>query len=621
MALTAAEQAELNKLRSEIGYGPLGEPLAGVSTPTYVPEETKKTAMQIGAESLPMLGSIAATAVAPQVGIPARMAISGLGAGAGDIGKQAIETFGLGIQKTVPERLKELATETGLGVAAEGVGQAIGRGLGRAGTAIRETPIGQRLFGPTAAQLEDQAAKQEVQRMLQRYQSTLGIQEAAPDSTLFKITERIARIGPTKAAAAKDLEMKNAISSEVSALADDITTNVLSREQTGTGLINVQYEGRNALYDDYGKGLEKLFSQNIGSKIIPTVDLMPIQNKAQARLREATGLLKEGASPAEVIGTKGVSELNSILSFKPEMTFQEANEARKLLLKKQRTLETGTPEYDIIKTAIGDIQKQMDEGAKRLSPDLFKQYQQLSGNYKQAIQELDPKILANAANKFPDKVADNILTSKSTTAWKETQQLLNRAKALGVDTTGLAENIQRSYLEKTFADGGITNVANRLKDKATREQFQAILPQAVQNRAQVIAKAGQILGERGRSIDLATAAALSSAGGAAIGSIATGDVSGGGLGVAGGITSLILAPKIAAKIAYSPSLTNKLLSASTNAGKGNTAAASAKLLEMWRELSEAPAQTTQSQTGGQATGGLTQAEQEELQKLRQELGQ
>lgn len=618
MALTAAEQAELDSLRSELGFGPLGEPMRGVSTPTYEPEATKKTAAQLGAESLPMLGSVVATTVAPQVGIPARMALSGLGAGVGDVGKQAIETFVLGQQKTMPERLKELATETGLGVAAEGVGQAVGRGLSRAGTALRESSVGQRLFGPSAAQLEDQAAKQEVQRMLQRYQSTLGIQEAAPDSTLFKITERISRIGPTKAAAAKDLEMRNAISSEVSSLADDLTTNVLSREQTGAGLINVQYEGRNALYDDYGKGLEKLFSENIGARILPTVDLMPIQNRAQARLKEATSLLKEGASPAEVIGTKGVSELNSILSFKPEMTFQEANEARKLLLKKQRTLETGTPEYDIIKTAIGDIQKQMDEGAKRLSPDLFKQYQELSGNYKQAIKELDPKILANAASKFPDRVADNILTSKSTSAWKETQQLLNRAKSLGVDTTGLAENIQRAYLEKTFADGGVTNVANRLKDKATREQFEAVLPQAAQNRAKIIAKAGQILGDRGKAIDLATAATLSSAAGAAAGGLIGGDVTGTSLGAAGGLTSLILAPKIAARIAYSPTLTNKLLSASTDAGKGNTAAAATKLLEMYRQLRE-PIEG-QSPQAAQPTGGLSSDEEAERQRLRQELG-
>ena len=618
MPLTAAEQAELNSLRSELGFGPLGEPMRGVSIPTYEPEATKKTAAQLGAESLPMLGSMAATAVAPQVGIPARMALSGLGAGVGDVGKQAIETFVLGQQKTMPERFKELATETGLGVAAEGIGQAVGRGLSRASTAFRESNVGQRLFGPSAAQLEDQAAKQEVQRMLQRYQSTLGIQEAAPDSTLFKITERISRIGPTKAAAAKDLEMRNAISSEVSALADDITTNVLSREQTGAGLINVQYEGRNALYDDYGKGLEKLFSENIGTKILPTVDLMPIQNRAQARLKEATSLLKEGASPAEVIGTKGVSELNSILSFKPEMTFQEANEARKLLLKKQRTLETGTPEYDIIKTAIGDIQKQMDEGAKRLSPDLFKQYQELSSNYKQAIKELDPKILANAASKFPDRVADNILTSKSTAAWKETQQLLNRAKALGVDTTGLAENIQRAYLEKTFADVGVTNIANRLKDKATREQFEAVLPPAAQNRAKTIAKAGQILSERGKAIDLATAAALSSAAGAAAGGFIGGDITGTSIGTFGGITSLVLAPKIAAKIAYSPALTNKLLSASTDAGKGNTAAAATKLLEMYRQLREPMEGQVPQAT--QPTGGLSADEEAERQRLRQELG-
>lgn len=617
MALTAQEQAELNSLRSEMGFGPLGEPLAGVTSPTYSPESTKKTAMQYGAETLPMVGSIAATALAPEVGIPARIAISGGGAGLGDIAKQAIETYGLGLQKTVPQRLQEVGTETGLGMLGEGAGQVIGRGLSKLGGAVADLPIVRGLFGKSQAQIDDLAAKQEVQQLLKRYNSTLGIQEANPNSTLYKITERISRVGPTKAASAKDLEMKNALSQEVSNLADTLTTDVMSREATGSGLLNAQYEGRNALYTDYGNGLDKLFTENIGAKIIPTVDLAPIQAKAQESLKKASSLLQEGANPAEVIGTKGVGELNSLLAFKPEMTFQEANEARKLLLKKQRTFETGTPEYDIIKTAIGDIQTQMDEGAKRLSPDLFEKYQKLSAGYKQSIQELDPKILANGASKFPDRIADNILTSKSTAAWKETQSMLNRAKALGVDTTGLAENIQRSYLEKTFADGGITNVANRLKDQATREQFEAVLPQSVRNRAQVVAKAGQILGERGKAIDLATAATLSSVAGGALGSIATGDVQGGGLGAGAGITALILAPKIAAKIAYSPALTNKLLSASSDAGRGNTAAAAVKLTEMYREL-RVPSQPTEQQN--QATT-LSPQESTELQRLRQELGQ
>lgn len=617
MALTAQEQAELNSLRSEMGFGPLGEPMAGVSAPSYSPEETKKTAMQIGAETLPMVGSIAATALAPEVGIPARMALSGLGAAAGTMGKQAIETFGLQRPWQPGQAIPEIAGEAAMGMLGEGAGQAIGRGLSKAGAAVADLPILKGLFGKSQAQVDDLAAKQEVQQLLKKYNTTLGIQEAAPESTLYKVTERMSRVGPTKAASAKDVEMKNALSQEVSKLADTLTTDVMSREATGSGLLKAQYDGRSALYEDYGNGLDKLFSENIGAKILPTVDLMPIQSKAQASLKKASSLLKEGENPAEVIGAKGVGELNSLLAFKPEMTFQEANEARKLLLKKQRTFETGTPEYDIIKTAIGDIQTQMDEGAKRLSPDLFEKYQKLSSGYKQSIQELDPKILANGAAKFPDRIADNILTSKSTAAWKETQAMLNRAKALGVDTTGLAENIQRSYLEKTFAEGGLTNVANRLKDQATREQFEAVLPQAVRNRAQVVAKAGQILGERGKAIDLATAATLSSIAGGAIGSATTGNAEGGGIGAGAGFTALILAPKIAAKIAYSPTLTNKLLSASSDAGRGNTAAAALKLTQMYREVRE-PSKQSSSQPAQETP--LSAKEEEERQKLRQELG-
>lgn len=258
MALTAQEQAELDSLRSEMGYGPLGEPMAGVATPTYTPEATKKTAMQVGAETLPMAGSIAATAMAPEVGIPARMAISGLGAAAGTLGKQAIETFGLQRPWEPGQAIPEIAGQAAMGAAGEGFGQMLGRGLSKAGTAISELPIVQGLFGKSAGQAEDLAARQEVQRMLQKYNATLGIQEAAPQSTLFKVTERISRIGPTKAATAKDLEVRNAISSEVSNLADELTTNVLSREDIGAGLVTAQKEGRTKLYADYGDRLGKL---------------------------------------------------------------------------------------------------------------------------------------------------------------------------------------------------------------------------------------------------------------------------------------------------------------------------------------------------------------------------
>jgi hypothetical protein len=480
------------------------------------------------------------------------------------------------------------------------------------GTAIGETSLGQRLFGPSASQLEDQAAKQEVQRMLQRYQSTLGIQEAAPQSTLFKVTERISRIGPTKAAAAKDVEMRNALSNEVSSLADEITTNVLSREETGQGIVNAQKEGRNTLYKNYGDKLGELMDKEGGTP----VDMSSVQNIATTAVEKAKSMLQENKSPAALMGTSGLKEANDLLSLKPSLTFKEANEVRSMLLEKQREMEKGTVGYNIVKEAVGAINKAMDQAADVASPTLKDAYRSLSSNYKQAITELDPKILANAANKYPDRLADNILSSKSASAWRDVQTMLNRAKTLGVDTTGLAENVQRAYLEKTFADGGITNVANRLKDKATREQFDAVLPSAVRNRAQVVAKAGEILGERGKAIDLATAATLSSAAGAAVGGIATGDVSGGSLGAAGGITALILAPKIAAKIAYSPALTNKLLSASSDAGKGNTAAAAAKLADMYREVREPAAQIPNQE---QPTG-LSSQEEAERQKLRQELG-
>lgn len=613
MALTAAEQAELDSLRSEMGYGPLGEPMAGVPTPTYVPEETKKTAMQVGAETLPMVGSIAATAMAPEVGIPARMAISGLGAAAGTLGKQAIETFGLQRPWQPGQAIPEIAGEAAMGAVGEGFGQLLGRGLSKAGTAISELPIVQGLFGKSAGQAEDLAARQEVQRMLQKYNATLGIQEAAPQSTLFKVTERISRIGPTKAATAKDLEVRNAISSEVSNLADELTTNVLSREDIGAGLVTAQKEGRTKLYADYGDRLGKLMDRE-GN--LP-VDLTSVQNIANSAISKAESALKPGENASRVMGSSGYQEAKDLLALKPQLTFKQADEIRSGLLEKQREMEKGTVAYNIVQKAIGEMNNAIEAAAAKAAPTTKAEYDLLKSSYRQAVTELDPKILATAANKYPEKIADNIINNGTPSAWRDTQTMLNRAKALGVDTSGLAENVQRAYLERTFADGGIGNVANKLKDKAFSEQFNAILPEAVKNRAQVIAKAGQILGERGKAIDLATAATLSSIAGGAIGSTYTGSAEGGGIGAGAGFTALILAPKMAAKIAYSPALTNKLLAASSDASKGNTAAAAVKLAEMYREL-RIPAQQPQQQ--GQSST-LSPQETTELQKLRQELGQ
>jgi hypothetical protein len=606
MALSQAEQAELEQLRSELGYGPLGEPIPGVTVPTYSPEETKKTAKELAAEASPMLGAIVAPLFGP-ANVPIRMGLSALGAGVGTAGKQAIETYGLGLPWTVGKMAMEYPKEMALGAVGEGAGQLIGRGISKISN----------LFSKPVAATDELASKQQVQGMLQGQGTTLGIQEAAPDSTLSKIVERISRIGPTKAAVAQDVKFKQALSQEVSDIASTLTDDVLSRSELGAGLMTVQAEGKTALYDSYGKGLKDIMDRG-GSAI---VDLSPMQAMARAERARASSLLKEGESASQVLGSKGNAEIDSILAFKPEMTFEEANEARKLLLKKQRTYDKGTPEYDLIKKAIGDIQTQMDIGATKLSPSLYKDYQTLSASYKQAIKELDPKILANAATKYPEKVADDLLQNGKVSAWRETEKLLKQAKSLGVETEGLAENVQRAYLEKTFADSGLTNVGKKLQeDKKFAEQFDAVLPEAVKNRAKVVARAGQLLAERGKGVDLQTAAALSSAVGAGAGAAYTGDIKGGTVGAGAGLATLIIAPKIAAKIAYSPTATQKLLQASGEASKGNMSAALVKMAEMYRELKLSPTEM-QEVSRPVAPTSLTSQEQEELQRLRQELSQ
>lgn len=618
MALTQAEQQELNDLRQEMGYGPLGEPLAGTTTPEYSPEQTRKTALEIGAESLPMLGSMAATMV-PGVGqltLPMRMALSAGGAGLGTAGKQAIETFGLNKPVDAARMALEYPKEMLLGAGAEGLGQLIGRGVSKGATALRESPLGTRLFGPVVSEAEELAARQEVQRMLQRQGTTLGLQEAAPSSTLFKVTERVSRIGPTKAASAKDIEMKNALSNEVSALADELTTSVLSREELGANLVSAQKQGRTALYKDYGDNLSTLMDKEGATP----VSMSSVNNVGLSAIKQAEEKLKEGASASSLMGASGYKEAQDLLALKPNLTFQQANEVRSKLLEKQRELEKGTVGYNIVNKAVSEISNAMDMAAEAASPTLKESYKALNSGYKQAINELDPKLLATAATKYPEKIADSLITSGNVSAWKETQMMLNRAKALGVDTTGLSENIQRAYLEKTFADGGLTNIANKLKDKATAEQFKTILPEAVQNRAKVIAKAGDMLSQRGKSIDLATAATLSGVLGAGVGQVYGGESGGAGYGAITGLASLVIAPKIAAKIAYSSSATNKMLQASANAGKGNFAAAALKLGEMYREIKVSPQELQQLQAGPQQPSQLSPTEQQELEALRKEMG-
>ena len=625
MSLTQAEQEELNQLRQELGYGPLGEPLVGVSTPTYTPEATKKTFKELAADVAPMLGATVAPLFGPS-GIAVRAGLSALGAGAGTGVKQGIQTYGLN-QPWSPEKMvREYPVEMLTGAGGEIGGQLIGRGVARGVSALRETPLAQRLMGPTTAKAEELATRQEIQQLLQKQGTTLGIQEAAPGSVLAKTTERLARIGPTKAAQAKDIEFKNALTKEVDQLADELTTDVFSREQIGDALKTAKYEGKNALYDSYGTKLEELLTENMGAKVLPTVDMTPLQKAAQDRLNKAAALTKSGKDATQFLGSKGTSEAESIINLKPEMTFAEANEARRLLLQKQRTYDTGTPEYSIIKDAIGQIQTQMDEGAKALSPDLYSKYQSLSSGYKEAIRDLDPKLFVNAANKSAESVADSIIKSKNPSEWKDTQALIARAKMLGVNTTGVTENIQRAYLERTFTDNGLTNIANKLKnDKAFAEQFNAVLPEGVKNRAITIAKAGQILAQRGQGVDLASAAAISGAAGGALGGVLGGADTGniGGGAALGSLAGLVIAPQIAVRIAYSPRFTKKLLQASSEATKGNTAGALLKISEMYSDMKVSPADMQQKPTPGvqpaQPSTGLTPDEQAELEQLRKEI--
>lgn len=617
MALTQVEQQELDALRQEMGYGPLGEPIAGVSASEYVPEQTKKTALEVSSEALPMVGSIAATMLpgVGQLSIPLRMALSGGGAAVGTAGKQLIETMGLNKPVDAASMAMEYPKEFLFGAAGEGIGQAVGRGLSKGASALRESSLGTRLFGPVVSQAEEIAAKQEVQKLLQRYGTTLGIQEAAPKSILASLTERTSRIGPAKAAAAKDVEMKSALSSEVSALADDLTKNVLSREEVGANLLAAQKQGRSNLYESYGNDLGTLMDKEGATP----VSLSSVTNVASSAIKQAQEKLVEGSSASSLMGASGYKEAQDLLALKPTMSFKEANEVRSKLLEKQRELEKGTVGYNLVNKAVSEINKAMDMAAEAASPTLKEAYKTLTGGYKQAITELDPKLLANAANKYPEKIADNIITSGNVSSWKEVLQMLNRAKTLGVETSGLAENIQRAYLEKTFADGGLLNIANKLKDKATAEQFKAILPEAVQNRAQVIAKAGNILSQRGKTLDLATAATLSGFAGAGIGGIYSGEAGGGGYGAIAGLASLVVAPKIAAKIAYSSAATNKLLQASTEVGKGNATAALLKLGEMYREIKMSPEDLQKIQEGPKQPTQLSPAEQQELEALRKEM--
>jgi membrane-associated HD superfamily phosphohydrolase len=406
------------------------------------------------------------------------------------------------------------------------------------------------------------------------------------------------------------------LSNEVSSLADELATNVLSREELGANLVSAQKQGRTKLYEDYGNNLSTLMDKEGAAP----VSMVSVNNIGASAIKQAQEKLTEGSSAASLMGASGYKEAQDLLALKPDLTFKQANEVRSKLLEKQRELEKGTVGYNIVNRAVSEINTAMDAAAEAVSPTLKESYKALNSGYKQAINELDPKLLATAANKYPEKIADSIISSGNVSSWKETQMMLNRAKSLGVDTTGLAENIQRAYLEKTFADGGLTNISNKLKDKATAEQFKAILPEAVQNRAKVIAKAGEMLSQRGKSIDLATAATLSSVLGASAGNVYSGDSMGAGYGAVAGLASLVIAPKIAAKIAYSSVATNKLLQASTAASKGNATAAALKLGEMYREIKVSPQEIQQLQAGPQQAVPLSAQEQQELEALRKELG-
>lgn len=420
---------------------------SGITPPAPPPSFSQ----QLGSafvEQLPAIGAVAApvitTLATGGAGLPLALGTAGVGAATGETIKQMIQG------RTEPD-IPRIGQEAALGVAGEGIGQAIVPAI-RGAVGIAKGVLG--LPQQTARQFATLEERQAAQKLLQQQGATLSAgQVSGPASQLF---EGLTRAGLGEGAfAANQKAIGTALQNEKNAIVNSIGDANLDAVEAGKLLTTTLDDAGTAFSNKIAPFYERILDKK-GKAVL--VDTQPVADAAAKIVNEAKALSQSGKTAA-ALDPDDLTQLIKLSDTGNTMTFSQAHDFRSKLLRQARILETkygqGTPLANTINDAIATVNKQMDAAAVEMNPQLLKEYRAVSSEYKRAMGTLYDETLVKLLQKNPEKIGDAIGQSGNMTEALKVKKALRFAKEQGIKGTDeIFDNFLSGYLQSTFKSTG-----------------------------------------------------------------------------------------------------------------------------------------------------------------------
>jgi hypothetical protein len=420
---------------------------SGITPPAPAPSIAQRLGSAF-VEQLPAIGAmaapVAATLATGGIGLPVALGTAGAGAAAGETLKQMI-------QGQEQPNIPRIGQEAALGVAGEGLGQAIVPAI-RGAVGLTKGVLG--LPQQTARQLATLEERQAAQQLLQQQGATLSAgQVGGPASQLF---EGLSRAGLGEGAfAANQKAIGTALQNEKNAIVNSIGDANLDAVEAGKLLTTTLDDAGTVFSNKIAPFYERILNKK-GTAVL--VDTQPVANAAAKIVDEAKALSKSGKT-AVALDPDDLAQLTRLSDTGNTMTFSQAHDFRSKLLRQARILETkygqGTPLANTVNDAIATVNKQMDAASLEMNPQLLKEYRAVSAEYKRAMGTLYDETLVKLLQKNPEKIGDAIGQSGNMTEALKVKKALRFAKEQGIKGTDeIFDNFLSGYLQSTFKSTG-----------------------------------------------------------------------------------------------------------------------------------------------------------------------
>lgn len=648
MALTAAEQQELDKLEAELDSG---TGYVSVLAPNYKAPGVGQQFKEAVVETLPELGGMLGGMAGffggrnPMTvrtgGMLGQAAVRGtIGAGVGGATGEALKQ---GIQGT-PDFLK--VVESGVEQATyDAAGNLIFKAGGQLFNVGRDRLMG--FFGSKIPADPNIAATLSADRLLKDsggfgltpYQSTGG--------SLAGVTESLARGSftgkPVMLAAEKATD--KALQTAKNRILDDVSTTAYDSVATGQSFADAIKVGDEALGNTVRPYYETLKGVNS-----VTVDLVPMQNTANQ-------LLNTAEKAGDLTISAGEKAFLTKMSEAPEkVDFGVAHSILSSFKTKLRDLSKASEPDSALKAQmssfVSNLEKQMDVAGKslkgsavnfegRLAEDTTKtladQYKFYSSLYRTSINDLYSDTTSKLLLKDPEFVGKNIFASGNVTAFKDMTKALSRAKQLNkeLDVESTVNSVRRGYVENLLkSEGSLSSLGQKIEsDEAIRRTFKTVLTEEQQNNVKRLLKAAELSAVKpGAEAPLFVAAQQAQA---ATGLLGVGAVllspdaqkvaSENPAWTALAAGTILLGPRFLAKAVTNPASTNAALALikQKQTGQPVTGPLLLKSIQAFEKAGltaeDLIEQVSEPKTPP-APAGLTKEEEEELKALEQELG-